>query len=77
MAPEGLDTGIDVLPGGLRAEAQAHHTAGSLFGQVQRGHHLTGLALVAGGAGRDTDALAAKVVTMFWLGQPTRETERM
>ena len=60
-ALEGLDAGVDLLPGGLRTEAQAHHAAGGLFGQMQRGHHLAGLALVAGGAGGDADALRAEL----------------
>ena len=62
MLPEGGCAAVDVRSGGLRAEAQADDAAGDLLRQLQGGDDMAGLALVAGGAGGDADALLPQVV---------------
>ena len=63
MVPaEGLDAGVDILPGGLRAETQADNPGGSPLGQAQGGHHMAGFALVTGGTCGDADILGPKIV---------------
>ena len=57
MAAEGGGAGVNVRFRGLGAEAQADDAAGHPLGELQGRHHLAGLALVAGGAGADADAL--------------------
>lgn len=52
----------------LRTEAQADYPAGDLLRQLQSCDHVTGLALVAGGAGGDADALAAQVIDNILAG---------
>ena len=70
VAAQGLGAGSDVSLGGLRAEAQADDAPGNALGQVQGGHYMAGLALMAGGAGGDADALAAQVVDDVLAGPP-------
>ena len=50
---QSIGAGVDVRFGGLRAEADADDAARCLFGQLQGGRHMAGLARVAGGAGGD------------------------
>ena len=61
MAVQRLNAGVDFLKGGLRAEAQPDDAGGHPLWQLQRRYHLTGLALMAGGAGGNADSLTAKV----------------
>ena len=62
MIPESLRAGVDVRKSSLRAEAQPDDTGGHPLGQMQRRHHLAGLALVTGGPVGDADPLTAKIV---------------
>ena len=62
MIPESLRAGVDVRKSSLRAEAQPDDTGGHPLGQMQRRHHLAGLAMMTGGAGGDADALTAQIV---------------
>lgn len=76
MIPEGLRAGVDVRKSGLRAEAQPDDTGGHPLGQMQRRHHLAGLALVTGGPGGNADALTAKIVYHILAGPAAMETDR-
>ena len=75
MIPEGLRTGVDLGEGGLGAEAQPDDTGSHPLGQMQRRHHLAGLALVTGGACGDADPLTAKIVYHILAG-PARHGNR-
>lgn len=76
MIPEGLRTGVDLGEGGLGAEAQPDDTGSHPLGQMQRRHHLAGLALVTGGACGDADPLTAKIVYHILAGPAAMETDR-
>ena len=62
------NTGIDLLFGGFGAEAEANHTAGNLFGKLQRCNDMAGLTLMAGGTGGNADALSGKIVDNVLAG---------
>ena len=51
VLPEGSRQGVNVLPGGLRAEADPDGPGGDLLGQAHGGEDMAGLPLVAGGTG--------------------------
>ena len=60
--------GVDVLLGGVLAEADAEGAGGFLFGKAQGGDDVAGLSPVAGAAGGDADALGAQVLHQILAG---------
>ena len=58
---EGVRQGVDVLPGGLGAKADADGPGGGLFIQAHGGENVACLSPVAGGPGGNADALLPKV----------------
>ena len=61
MREEGVVERVDLLKGRLRAEAHADDARGGLFVEPEGADDMAGLALVAGGAGGDADALRAEI----------------
>ena len=54
---QGLEELIDLLAGGLTAEGHPEGSVDDLAGEVHGGEHVAPVALGAGGAGGDADAV--------------------